>query len=561
MRTNSTHSAELLRLLQPISQEEAFDSHARTGYACADSGVVLTAPRGSQGRDMKKWYRPFGLLVLATMIGELCGCAQTTGWLAKKPTKKRSDEKVVDAQKKPRDKDGRRKSSKELAESKSDESKIAKTDTKDKPKSVDSEHTKFVSAAEHLKKVKPRVDPFAEESSPDLVASDKPARPKSKPAELKTDDELDSFLSKIESPTIAPRTAVAKKTTQNDLDSLNDNRDQTKTNVVQVKKEVAKGEESSDDDNSDWAEAKAASNSKSVKPANAATASDSFDDDFETPSATTAHRKTEVQKIDAKGGSPELSIESLKKIGIKKAIGQGLHSLCPDAEGELTALLKDLDPTDVESMKQGLHHISQMGSKGAAAAPLLQKMLKHEDAFVRTHSALAMARLKLTSPESIKVVTDSLKSRDASLRSFGTAVLGEMGPQSKQVLTTLSDSLNDKDGQVRLRAAEVLIRHEHFAYPALQSLLACLKDKDDNVRWLATYSLAELAPESPEAVQALLKTSHDPVSKVSVGAVYALGEIGPFAKRSSDELGRLLDTSNDEELKSAINYALQQMDK
>jgi HEAT repeat protein len=257
--------------------------------------------------------------------------------------------------------------------------------------------------------------------------------------------------------------------------------------------------------------------------------------------------------------SVEEPVYTTPKIAANKDTGRGLQDLCPHARGELREILANLSLEDPESLKQGLHRIGQMKNDGAAATPLLRKLLKHDDPFIRVDSALAMARLNLTSDESVAVVTESLKSRNASLRSFGTGVLGEMGPRQNEVLALLAESLKDRDGLIRLRAAEVLIRYDEYSRPALQTLLACLKDKDENVRWLTTYSFAELAPESPEAVQALLNATRDPVVKVRVGAVFAIGEIGPYAKRASDDLRRLLESAKDDDLKSAINHTLSQI--
>ena len=518
---------------------------------------------------MNKWYRPFGLMLLAAMAGNLCGCAQTSGWLAKKPSKKATEEKLADSKdskKKTRDKDSKGKNSKELADLKSDESKSAlggpKT-AKTKGKSAKTDDTKVVAAAktDAQKKTKPRVDPLAAEDGANAVASTTATKPKSKPAARRSDDDLDTFLSSIENPPskVGKDKLAVKDAASDEFDhpSVNDAR----KNVVQVKKEVETGAEGFDGDIADWAEDKSSRAESPVKTAPSSNVASSFDDEPISTTGDNAESPSGDEKFVSAQESKEPSFDSSRKHSARKGSGRGLQDLCPNAVGDLADLLKDLDPSDAESLKQGLHQIGQMGDKGVAAAPVLQKMLKHDDQFVRAHAALAMARLKVTNAESIKVVTESLKSRDASLRSFASAVLGEMGPQSNKVLTSLAESLNDKDGQVRLRSAEVLIRHDGFAYPALQSLLTSLADKDENVRWLTTYSLAELAPESPEAVQALLKASHDPVLKVQVGAVYALGEIGPYAKRATSELRKLFKSTEDEELKSAIVYSLEQIEK
>jgi HEAT repeat protein len=517
---------------------------------------------------MNKWYRPFGLVLLAAMAGNLCGCAQTSGLLTKKPTKKTSEEKLADSKdskkKTTREKDSKGKNSKELADLKSDESKSAlggPKSGKTKGKSTKANDTKVVSASktDAPKKTKPRVDPLAAEDSADAMASATSTKTKSKPTTRRSDDDLDTFLSSIENPkgkTGKDKAAVKEKSLDEfDQPSGND----VRKNVVQVKKEVESSSEGFDGDIADWAEEKSSPAGSSVKSAQTSKVTPSFDEE---PISTAGDNSAaDDEKFVSTEESHKPTIDSPRKHIANSRTGRGMQDLCPNADGDLAVLLKDIDLSDAESIKQGLHQIGQMGDKGLAAAPLLQKLLKHDDQYVRAHSALTMARLKLTNVESIKVVTESLKSRDASLRSFASAVLGEMGPQSNKVLTSLAESLNDKDGQVRLRAAEVLIRHDGFAYPALQSLLASLADGDENIRWLTTYSLAELAPESPEAVQALIKASHDPAVKVQVGAVYALGEIGPYAKRATSELRKVFKSSNDEELKAAIVYSLEQIEK
>lgn len=525
---------------------------------------------------MNKWYHPFGLLLLAAMVGDLSGCAQTSGWLAKKPSKKASDEKLADAEKKPKDKTtaSKKKTSSELADAKSakpKDDKSAKAKTGDaKTKAVDAEHDKYA-GAERLKKKKSPADPFAEDEKSNLVASSKPIKaektekPKksvSKAETSKPEDDLDLFLTKSETPNPTAKKKPSKKELPEDRVASADESTPLKKSVVQVKKEVAKGE--ADDGGADWAEMETQTDSKPVKSASIA---ESFEDELESPFAMKSEKsqakpRESKRTVDADftDESAEPPVATKKKTGIKKNLGHGLDSLCPDADDDLCDLLKNLDPTDPESLKQGLHRIGQLGREGVAATPVLEKLLTHEEPFVRAHAALAMARLKISTPESVAVVTDALRARNASLRSFGVAILDEMGPQANEVLTDLALSLKDRDGQVRLRAAEVLIHKDEFALPALQALLACLKDKDENVRWLTTYSLAELRPEdSPEVVQALMKAAHDRVPKVQAGAIYALGEIGPFAKRATDELRRLQESTTDDELKTAIDYALKQI--
>ncbi|WP_010585850.1 HEAT repeat domain-containing protein [Schlesneria paludicola] len=567
---------------------------------------------------MNKWYHPFGLLLLAAMLGDLSGCAQTRDWLAKTSSKKRTEEEIAAAEKKLNEKTPRKKSSVEVADSKpskskdsaskdSKESAVAKDSkskdkdkdiktasaTKSKSKAIDAEHEKFT-AAETAKKKKPATETRVESGSNEkdeiaLAGSTKPAKPAKPKASASTaDDDLYSFVDKMEKPTATkPVKKVAKPEVDEEVDAVAETKPSSRKNVVQVKKEVAKIEEN--DDIADWLDTETQPESKSVKSAivseptedesplsesdkpvarkekpRKAEAAHSWDDDLAEAKATNTRTEDESSLFEEKPVSEKklaVTRVSEKKSGAHHESQQGLTATCPQADGELRDVLGGMDLADSESLKQGLHRIGQLGGDGRAAEPLLRQMLKHEDAFVRVHAALAMARLNLTTGESAAVVTASLKSRDASLRSFSVAVLDEMGPQANEVLGSLAASMNDRDGQIRLRAAEVLIRHDDWSLQALQCLLSCLSERDENVRWLATYSFAELAPQSPEAVQALMKATGDPVSKVRVGAVYALGEIGPYAKRSGAELHRLMDSTKDEELKSAIAYSLQQIEK
>jgi len=532
---------------------------------------------------MNKWYRSFSLMLVAAMASELCGCAQTGAWLAKRTSKtgvsdklvdaKKADSKNADSKKKSSDRDSANLAANDLAEDKPDNSKVAKVDSKGSLNTAAADQAKHVAAKASAKTGKSTKLIDAVDEGIDTFASTPAAATKAKSAVNKSieavkkgveekEDALDAFLAKIETPLASGKGSAkgavsekgaTSKPAANDFDFLSEGVDQLNEKVVQVKKEVSTRVKGLEEEVADWAAEDLAENLKTVSPASASKTSSSTDE-----AASSATKLTAAGDLaqDASPAVPDFSLQGLKKTALKKVTDSGLLALCPQAEGELLSVLKGMDSTSPDSLKRGLSQIGQLGAKGAAAAPLLQSFLKHEDTFVRTHAALAMARLKLTTNQSVHVVTDALKSPDANLRSFGTAVLSEMGPQSNQVLTSLSESLNDKDGQVRLRAAEALIHHDGFAYPALQCLLTSLTDKKENTRWLATYSLAELAPESQEAVQGLMKATQDPAAKVRVGAVYALGEIGPFAKSATKDLQKLHAATTDAELKTAIEATL-----
>ena len=265
---------------------------------------------------------------------------------------------------------------------------------------------------------------------PVIAASDKSTR---QSAKTSSDDDLDAFLAQAEAPVDPPKRSAVKKAAPDNLDPTDDMGAPPKRDVVQVKKEVAKDE----GDFSDWDSVTPASESKPEKTAKAVSefdqenpSSDSTGDDWDSKTVAKGKKTIAQEKFkthetkEARVEEPtEEPVITTRRSTPKKESGRGLQDLCPQAKGELRELLGSLNPDDPESLKQGLHRIGQMRRDEAAAGPLLQKLLKHDDPFVRVESALVMVRLNMTSAESIAVITESLKSRNASLRSFGGSAL------------------------------------------------------------------------------------------------------------------------------------------
>lgn len=458
---------------------------------------------------MKKWYQPCGWILVAALALQLSGCAKGSAYLAKITGRQADDQKLVEVDGKEKKKGSSKKS--DSLRDKAGESQLAKKSSK--PKVESSDDSKLASTKKSSKSSR---DPFLTEDSEEVGAkSRRKADSDSSDVLAKADDTKKPTKSAVGVAEQGPRIQEVAHKVEDNLADLPDLPEWAR----------------------DGATATAAPKSKAADPGFAA-----FCD---TETSEPAQKKVAARSAPKMDEQPSVD----------------LASLCPDARGELRDLVRGLKESDTEGLKRGVHRIGRMGPEAQAAAPALIHLLKHKDGFVRTHSALALARMQASPPEAVQTVVDGLKSTDPGLRSFAAAVLAEMGPQADQALTILAESLNDRDGYVRLHAAEVLIRKPQWSYQALDTLLGGLTHKDENLRWLATYSLAELAPESQETIDALLKATHDPVVKVQVGAVYALGEIGPFARSAASELRKLADSSSNQELHSAILYALQQIEQ
>lgn len=518
---------------------------------------------------MNKWYRSCGWMLVAAMAIQLSGCAQQSGWLSRVTGRDKGDQKLVDVDGKSKSKTATAKksstgkSSKDSGDKSTDSQLAKKPSTKPKAASGDSSRTEVASAKETAsartaRKTRESLDPFLAEELDALDAKKSIAVKKLESkaeAARKTVAAADPFAE------LDPETEIAQTSAPGAQ-----KRGTTQSSALDRTSRVREAAHKVEDDLADlaglpeWAMEDESSRAKAGIKQTTRAAKAELD-------RAKATASTGAKKIIRSAEQVQWELENTLKEpapvipAATKSSAVTLLNLCPDAKGDLREQILALNTNEVEVLKRELHRIGRMGMDASTAAPAVAQLLKHKDGFVRTHAALALARMQQSTPEVVQTVVVGLKSPDPGLRSFAAATLAEMGPQAGDALAALADSLDDRDGYVRLHAAEVLIRYEQWSYRSLETLLECLTDKDENVRWLATYSLAELAPESPEAVTALAKAARDPVLKVQTGAVYALGEIGPFAKNAAAALHRLADESSQAELQSAILYALQQIEQ
>ncbi len=516
---------------------------------------------------MNKWYRSCKWMLVAALAVQMSGCAQQASWLSRVTGRGNDDRKLVEVEGKKKagsatvKKSSATKSSKDSLDKSSDSQLAEKSPTKPNASSTDSTRTAVASAKETTtskiaKRAVEQVDPFLTDDGLEAAVSKKIET--NTAAARKAVAAIDPFAESDSEPTIEQTSATGSQKRSPAASPDFETGSRVREVAQQAEDDLAKLV-----DLPEWGIDEGAAQAKTVAKQATQTAKTQVIQ-ATSKAATNANkviRSAEQVRHQLETTLKEPAPASPVAADATKSGTVQLLSLCPAAEGELRDQIRALETNDVEGLKRGLHQIGRRGTEATAAAPALTQLLKHKDGFVRTHAALALARMQQSPPEAIKTVVDGLKSSDPGQRSFAAAALAEMGPQAGQALNALAESLDDRDGYVRLHAAEVLIRYEQWSYRSLETLLGCLKDKDENVRWLATYSLAELAPESPEAVTALAKAARDPILKVQTGAVYALGEIGPFAKQAAASLHRLADEATQPELQSAILYALQQIEQ
>jgi hypothetical protein len=369
---------------------------------------------------MSKWYHPFGLILLAAMVGDLSGCAQTSSWIANRTNKKekeKKDEDVVVAKKdknkdKSKDKDkstkdnaSKDKSSKEIAQAKPNDPKAVAKKKVD-GKVLDAEHEKYA-AAERQKK-NARTKPAATKDDANLVAKTAPKKSKPVVDDESADDELGltpkkpvstSRVAKNATPNANKTLSAGSLAIAASSDSSNDDPfgegaiesaagdssvSKSDSKVVQVKKD--------DDDFGNFGDDETHAQSKPVKTASVA---ENFEDELESPFETKRKAedssdksesvadaeerpkadkpKTKVAESDWDDDLSEASMQVAKSPS-KRQSNQGMLASCPNADDDLGEVLKSMDPNDVESLRNGLHRIGQLPKPCPAATPLLRKM-------------------------------------------------------------------------------------------------------------------------------------------------------------------------------------------
>ncbi len=229
------------------------------------------------------------------------------------------------------------------------------------------------------------------------------------------------------------------------------------------------------------------------------------------------------------------------------------EALCPDAQGEVLSLVRELNSSQVPELKQAIQRLGAMEAEAAAAVPALRSLSLHENMGVRIQCAFSLWKITGNTDDSVPTLMDAMNSSVESDRSFAAAVLAQIGVHSQELTPILVRSLSDNNEYVRLHTAELLARDSEWKYQANKTLADCLLSKDVNIRWLASYSLADLKPEDDHVIAALSIALQDKASQVRAGAAYALGEIGPYAHKSIPELQKARFDTNSEVRTAAKN--------
>ncbi|WP_197995304.1 HEAT repeat domain-containing protein [Gimesia algae] len=272
----------------------------------------------------------------------------------------------------------------------------------------------------------------------------------------------------------------------------------------------------------------------------------------DTGKINTVSRQDELQTVTQ---NPKLVVQTASVSQPKQDLIQPntAETLCPDAQGEVLSLVRELNSSQVPELKHAVQRLGAMEAEAAAAVPALRSLSLHDNMGVRIQCAFSLWKIEGNTDDSVPTLIDAMNSSVESDRSFAAAVLAQIGFHSQELTPILVRSLSDNNEYVRLHTAELLARDSDWKYQANKILADCLLSKDVNIRWLASYSLAELKPEDDRVIAALSIALQDKASQVRAGAAYALGEIGPYAHKSIPELQKARFDTNSEVRTAARN--------
>lgn len=200
------------------------------------------------------------------------------------------------------------------------------------------------------------------------------------------------------------------------------------------------------------------------------------------------------------------------------------------AQAAMPGLIDALSSRNNQVQITALAAIIGFGERTGAALPVLAKLLKHPNGFVRRWAVLAMGSNGANRTEAIPALISALKDSDTSplpgsparVRQTAAHLLGLMGTEAAAACADLSNLLQDSDGTVRTEAAIALWRicRDTTVVPVLRNEL----EKGDNYtdRAAIVTTLGEMGTFAIGAAPALRNLISPPYHE---GTVYM--RVGP----------------------------------
>ena len=180
----------------------------------------------------------------------------------------------------------------------------------------------------------------------------------------------------------------------------------------------------------------------------------------------------------------------------------------------------------VETRRNAIEALGQMGPAARAALPTLTEMVRGEDEHLATKAARAV--WQIAGPqEALPLFLDYLQYPDPQIRTRTVETLGNIGPPARGALPALTKLLDDSDDpSLRLKVAQALWRIDRGSLTEVTATLAQLvRHTDPHIRVEAAKSLGTIGTQAQYAVPALKEMMADADPSISLPAAQALWNI------------------------------------
>lgn len=196
---------------------------------------------------------------------------------------------------------------------------------------------------------------------------------------------------------------------------------------------------------------------------------------------------------------------------------------------------------------------------GKRAVPFLIEALRHENYFIRSGAAGALARIasEEDAAEAVPALLECLcNDGEMSVRASAAFALGSIHPSSKEIEQGLVRASSDPSWRVRDMAVSAIGRAGLASESVIKQLIERLNDEEDLVKYSAISTLDQIRPSAETVLEPLrgLLSDDDPVMRASAASL--LGSLQPPPEEAAEDLERLLNDPA-EEVAEAAREALE----
>lgn len=139
------------------------------------------------------------------------------------------------------------------------------------------------------------------------------------------------------------------------------------------------------------------------------------------------------------------------------------------------------------------------------------------------------------------------------------SAIERIGLPTKEQAEKMYDFFKDKPVETKVVILEKFEDMREKANEYVPYIMLFLNDENNTVKQSARSALAKIGKSSPEAVGELIKLLQEPNNEIKSRAIYELGDLGKSATQAIEPLKQLIDSTDNKEIKSLAENALQKI--